>query len=72
MADVAQAGFFDRTKAFITDVLEEMRKVTWPDWPQVRNSTWVILIFVLIVAFIIWMMDASVRTLVDVIVDLFA
>ena len=69
---MADASLVARTRTFFGEVLEEMRKVTWPDRPQLVNSTWVILIFVLIVAGIIFMMDWSVRNVLDVIINIFA
>jgi preprotein translocase subunit SecE len=42
---------------FVVEVNEELKKVTWPDWPQLKNSTFVILIFVLLMAAIIFGMD---------------
>ena len=65
------AGLITRGKTFYHDVVDEMRKVTWPDRPQLVNSKWVILIFVLIVSGIIFLMDLSVRGIIDVIVNLF-
>lgn len=34
-----------------------MQKVTWPDWPQLKNSTFVIVVFVAVLAFVIFIMD---------------
>lgn len=42
---------------FIEDVQVEMRRVTWPDREQLRNATAVILIFSIIIAIIIGLMD---------------
>ena len=39
--------------------MDELKKVTWPDWPQLKNSTLVILVFCVIVAAIIALMDWS-------------
>ena len=81
MADVtvARPGFpqrmrdgFSSMKRFFREVVEEMRKVTWPDRPQIVQSTWVILLFVLLVSFIIFVMDWSVRGVIDIIVNVFA
>ena len=69
---MAEASFVARTRTFFGEVLEEMRKVTWPDRPQLINSTWVILIFVLAVSGIIFVMDWGVRNILDVIIDIFA
>ena len=75
MADASlevREPFFVRTKTFFGEVREEMRKVTWPDRPQLVNSTWVILIFVLVVAGIIFMMDWGVRGIIDIVINVFA
>ncbi len=45
------------TRDFVGDVQDEMKKVTWPDWPQLKNSTFVILIFVLVVSVTVFAMD---------------
>ena len=39
------------------NVREEMQKVTWPDWPQLKNSTFVIVVFVAVLAVVIFVMD---------------
>ena len=61
-----------RTRDFSSEVMEELKKVTWPDTPQLRNATFVILVFVVIVSAIIWLMDIGVRNLVGLIIGLFA
>jgi len=58
-----------RFREFLGTVPPEMKKVTWPDWDQLRNATGVIIIFVLIVAGIIGLMDLVFRELVDVIIS---
>jgi preprotein translocase subunit SecE len=59
-----------RMREFISQVPAEMRKVTWPDWEQLRNATAVIIVFVLIVAGIIGLMDLVFRQIVDMIIEL--
>jgi preprotein translocase subunit SecE len=63
------AGMKD-VQQFVEDVQAEMRKVTWPDREQLRNATAVILVFVIIIAIIIGLMDGIfawfVRTFVGV------
>lgn len=56
---------FNELREFLSSVPAEMRKVTWPDWEQLRNATGVIIIFVLIVAGIIGLMDLVFRQAVD-------
>ena len=36
----------------------ELRKVTWPDFPQVRSATIAIIIFVLVLGLVIFLLDA--------------
>jgi len=50
------AGMKD-VQQFVEDVQVEMRRVTWPDRQQLRNATAVILVFVIIIAIIIGVMD---------------
>jgi preprotein translocase SecE subunit len=64
------AGIVPRTRTFIEDVREQMQKVTWPDWPQLKNSTFVIVVFVSILAFIIFGMDLGVSTALNLITAL--
>ena len=39
------------------EVVAEMRKVTWPDIPQVRQATIAIIFFVLLVGLAIFLLD---------------
>lgn len=57
---------------FIEDVQDEVKRVTWPDAEQVRNATIVILIFVIILAAIIGLMDVTFSALVRGIVGVFS
>ena len=58
---------------FYNDVVAEMRKVTWPDVPQVRQATIAIIIFVLLVGLAIFLLDVALRgVLVRLIPSLFA
>jgi preprotein translocase subunit SecE len=56
MADTIRSA-----RDFVGDVRTEMQKVTWPDWPQLKNSTFIILVFVVVVAIIIFGMDLVVN-----------
>ncbi len=53
----AQPSLPKRVVTFWNDVVAEMRKVTWPDRPQVIDlSRWVIVI-VLLIGGVIWLLD---------------
>ena len=59
-------------REFTTEVVDEVKKVTWPDWPQLKNATLVIIVFVIIVSLIIWVMDLGVRTIINGVLAFFA
>jgi preprotein translocase subunit SecE len=67
MADATRTTVFD----FFREVNEQIRKVTWPDWPQLRQSTGVIAVFVLTVALIIYAMDFVVNNALSLLTSLF-
>jgi len=69
---VAQPNKLVQSRKFVLEVVDEMKKVTWPDYPQLKSATLVIIVFVLIVSLIILAMDASVRGVLNVIMGLFA
>ena len=59
------------TRTFIEESWAELQKVTWPDYEQLKNATIVVIVFCFIISFIIWLMDVSVRTLIDLIMGIF-
>lgn len=46
-----------RARDYIGAVREEVRRVTWPSWDDLRRSTIVIIIVVIIIGIIIGIMD---------------
>jgi preprotein translocase subunit SecE len=66
------ASLVARTREFTSEVFDELKRVTWPDWPQLKNATFVILVFVVIVAIIILIMDTGVRAVLNQIMNIFA
>ena len=66
--DVAILEQLSRWREFIAETTVELKKVTWPDLEQLRNATGVIVVFVLVVAAIIGLMDLVFRQIVDLII----
>ncbi len=60
-----------RTRDFTMEMVDEIKKVTWPDWPQLKNATLVILVFIIIVSVIIWLMDVVTRNALNFLLNLF-
>jgi preprotein translocase subunit SecE len=66
-------GMGARLVAFYHGVIAEMRKVTWPDLPQVRQATISIIIFVLLLGLFISLLDFVLQgVLIKLIPSLFA
>ena len=59
------------TRVFIEEAWVELKRVTWPDFEQLKNATWVIIAFSVLVALIIWIMDVASRTVIDLILRVF-
>lgn len=51
---------------FFGDVQTEMEKVTWPDWPQLKNSTYIIIVFLTVVALLVFGMDFLVNNALEI------
>lgn len=53
--------------AFVTDVVKEMKKVTWPHPEELRESTLIVLVVCGIIAFFVYGVDILVSNLLKVI-----
>jgi len=66
-------NWFAKLRDFYNGVMAEMRKVTWPDVPQVRSATISIIIFVLLLGLMITLLDFVLQgILIKLIPSLFA
>ncbi|MBL0938235.1 MAG: preprotein translocase subunit SecE [Gemmatimonadaceae bacterium] len=61
--EVNRAGFGTRMVTFYHDVVAEMKKVTWPDRPQLQSATIQIIIFVLLLGAVIGLVDVALQFL---------
>jgi preprotein translocase subunit SecE len=59
------------TKDFIEESWTELKKVTWPDYEQLKNATVVVLVFLVLISATIWVMDLVVRTIIELIMGIF-
>jgi preprotein translocase SecE subunit len=55
----------------MSEVVEQVKKVTWPDRAQLQSSTGIIVVFMLFVSLVIFGLDFLVRTGLNVISSLF-
>ena len=60
-----------QTKSYIEEVRAEMRRVTWPSWPQVRATTGVVIAAVFLFAGYFMVIDAAVNSGINKIITTF-
>lgn len=58
---------FSRLGSFFKDVQTELLKCTWPTWPELRQSTLVVIVSFLLLGFFVAVSDLLLRWLVGVI-----
>jgi preprotein translocase subunit SecE len=61
--EVSRPGLGTRMVTFYRDVIAEMKKVTWPDRPQLQSATVQIIIFVLLLGALIGLVDVALQFL---------
>lgn len=52
-----KANIFTRIKDWFIDMKAELKRVVWPSFKKVKQSTIVVLLFVLAVGAVIWILD---------------
>lgn len=60
-----------QTKSYIDEVKSEMRRVSWPNWPQVRATTGVVIAATFLFAAYFFIVDSAVSALVTRIMNYF-
>ena len=59
------------TRDFVEECWEELGKVTWPDYEQLKSATLVVIAFVFLISAVIWVMDVASRTVIGFIMGIF-
>jgi preprotein translocase subunit SecE len=60
--EAVQTNWFQRLVALYRDVMAEMKKVTWPDWPQVRQLSIGVILLSLFIGGVIALRDVVFQT----------
>jgi preprotein translocase subunit SecE len=70
--ELSKAGSWpQQTKSYIDEVKAEMRRVSWPTWPQVRATTGVVIAAVFLFAAYFAVVDAFVSSIIDRVIRYF-
>ena len=56
--------FIEKTKQFLSEANQELKRVTWPVRKHVAASTWVVIILVLVISILLGLVDAALARLV--------
>jgi preprotein translocase subunit SecE len=59
------------TRLFIEESWAELQRVTWPDYEQLKNATFVIIAFSVAISLVIWIMDKASSTVINLILNIF-
>lgn len=60
-----------RTRSYINEVKAEMRRVSWPNWTQVRATTGVVIAAVFLFAAYFFVVDNVVNSIITKIINVF-
>ena len=58
-------GFVTRAREFVREVLIEFRKVTWPSRAELLNSTTVVIVVTVVLAFFLGGVDIGLARIVE-------
>jgi preprotein translocase subunit SecE len=58
-------GFVNRVREFVQEVLVEFRKVTWPSRQELLNSTAVVIVVTVVLAFFLGGVDIALARIVE-------
>ena len=50
-------GWYRRMVTFLQEVVAELKRTTWPRWPEVRGTTTVVIIAIFIFAVFLYTVD---------------
>lgn len=61
----------DKVKTFFSEVITEMKKVSWPTRKEVRDTTFVVIIAVIIFGVYLFVIDLALQAILQQIYKLF-
>ena len=55
----------NRVQRFFRETIGELRRVSWPTWPEARRLTIIVVIVLVIMALFLWTVDISAERLLS-------
>lgn len=64
---------FTKLKTYLQSTYDELvNKVSWPTWTELQNSAVIVMVATFIIAFVVFLMDVSLKSVMEMIYGLFA
>ena len=58
----------NRIQRFFRETTGELRRVSWPTWPEARNLTVIVIVVLVIMAIFLWLVDSSATRLLTLVI----
>jgi preprotein translocase subunit SecE len=58
----------NRIQRFFRETTGELRRVSWPTWPEARNLTVIVIVVLVIMAIFLWLVDLSATRLLTLMI----
>ena len=70
MAEKAKSKKANPIVAFVRETFGELRKVSWPTWPEARQLTGLVLLVMAIIGVILGLTDAGAHWILNLLLDI--
>jgi preprotein translocase subunit SecE len=70
LAEKAKTKKVNPITAYFRETTGELRKVTWPTWPEARQLTGLVLLVMVVVGMILWVGDLGAQALLKFLLNL--
>ena len=70
MKDKSRSKKQNLFQSFFRETTGELRKVSWPTWPEVRQLTLIVLAVMVVMGLILWITDGFAQTLLRLLLNL--
>ncbi len=70
MAEKAKSKKANPIVAFFRETAGELRKVSWPTWPEAYQLTGLVLLVMVVIGIILWLTDVGAGRLLKLLLDI--
>lgn len=60
----------NRIQRFFRETTGELRRVSWPTWPEARRLTIIVVVVLIIMSLFLWLVDVSSERLLTILIGL--